>query len=114
MGSLTHLVKWRQVGRLAYLVKCTEGGKAVSYGERGKVEVGNVDSIPEGDEADLPGERVKKTDSSDERAEGTSEANFAGRTHLVKESKLGRLVHLRIGCGKTDSPGKKAEDGGGW
>ncbi len=77
------------------------------------MEVGKVDSIPEGEEVDLPGERVKKVDSSDERAEG-SEANLAGGkalTHLVKESKLGRLVHLRIGCGKTDSPGKKTEDG---
>jgi hypothetical protein len=43
MGSLTHLVKWRQVGRLAYLVKCTEGGKAVSCGETGKVEVRKIE-----------------------------------------------------------------------
>ncbi len=43
-------------------IERAEGGKAVTYVERGKVEVGKVDSIPEGEEADLPGERVKKTD----------------------------------------------------
>ncbi len=74
-------------GKAGSHIERAECGKAVTYGERGKVEVGKVDSIPEGEEADLPGERVKTTDSSDERAEG-SEANLAGGkalTHLVKE-----------------------------
>ncbi len=63
------------------------------------MEVGNVDSIPKGEEADLPGERVKKVDSSDERAEGNEDNLPGGKalTHLVKQWMVRRLVHLMKG-----------------